>query len=156
MGTLAETLFRLTTWAQAQRLAGAEARVVITAWGWSVAWINVALVSFALITLLAPALQGRRFLVIQRAVARTPDGPVPENLHRLIQDPVLRASVQSALPLATGLLALMVLRPMLVEALLIMGIALLLGITSALPNWENSPHPDRLQPPASSTGNTSE
>jgi len=125
---------------------------VITAWGWSVAWINVALASFALITLLAPALQGRRFLAIQRAVARTPDGPVPVDLRRRIQDPVLRASVQSVLPLATGLLALMVLKPMLVEAVLIMVIALLLGIASALPNWRNTPLPDRLQPPVSSTG----
>jgi hypothetical protein len=127
---------------------------VVTVWGWTVAWINVALVSFALITLLAPALQGRRFLAIQRAVTRTPDGPVPEDLRRLIQDPVLRVSVQSVLPLATGLLALMALKPMLVEAILIMGIALLLGIATALPTWRNTGHPDRRHTPASSTGNT--
>lgn len=127
---------------------------VITAWGWSVAWINVALASFALITLLAPVLQGRRFLAIQRAVDRTPDGPVPEDLRRLIQDPVLQISVQSVLPLATGLLALMVLKPMLVGAILIMGIALLLGAISALPNWRSARRPDRTKSGGWSAGNT--
>ncbi len=125
---------------------------VITAWGWSVAWINVALASFALITLLAPALQGRRFLAIQRAVARTPDGPVPADLRRLIQDPVLRISVQSVLPLATGLLALMVLKPMLVGAILIMAIALLLGAASALPDWRKTRRPDQLKSSVSGGG----
>ncbi len=84
------------------------------------------------ITLAAPALQGRRMLVIQREVERAPDGSVPAELRRLIQDPVLQVSIQSVLPLATGLLALMVLKPSLVGALLIMGDALLFGVVSAL------------------------
>ncbi len=92
----------------------------------------MALISFALITLAAPALQGRRMLVIQREVERAPDGSVPAELRRLIQDPVLQVSIQSVLPLATGLLALMVLKPSLVGALLIMGDALLFGVVSAL------------------------
>jgi hypothetical protein len=71
---------------------------VVAAWGWSVGWIDVALISFALITLAAPALQGRRMLVIHREVGRTPDGPVPEELRQRIQDPVLRVSIQSVLP----------------------------------------------------------
>jgi hypothetical protein len=127
---------------------------IITAWGWSVAWINVALASFALITLLAPFLQGRRFLAIQRAVDHAPDGPVPDDLRRLIHDPVLQISVQSVLPLATGLLALMVLKPMLVGALLIMGIALLLGVASALPSWRNTRRPDPLESKVAGTENT--
>jgi len=121
---------------------------VVTLWGWSVAWINVALASFVLITLAAPALQGRRFLAIQRIVGRTPSGSVPEDLRLLIHDPILRVSVQSVLPLATGLLALMVLKPTLVGALLIMGIALLVGIASALPDWwsaRHTDHPHRTQ-----------
>jgi hypothetical protein len=108
---------------------------VVTAWGWSVGWINVALINFALITLAAPALQGRRILVIQREVGCTADGPVPEELRQRIQDPVLRVSIQSVLPLATGLLALMILKPSLVEAMLIMVSALLVGVLSALPPW---------------------
>jgi hypothetical protein len=113
---------------------------VVTAWGWSVPWINVALASFALITLAAPALQGRRFLAIHRIVGRISDGSVPEDLRGLIQDPVLRVSVQSVLPLATGLLALMVLKPALLGALLIMGVALLIGLISAIPTWWRTRH----------------
>ena len=117
---------------------------IITAWGWSVGWIDVALISFALITLAAPALQGRRMLVIQREVERAPDGPVPAELRRLIHDPVLRVSIQSVLPLATGLLALMVLKPSLVGALLIMGGALLFGVVSALTRWQGAPPIDHV------------
>jgi hypothetical protein len=106
---------------------------VVTAWGWAVPWIDVALISFALITFAAPALQGRRFLVIHRIIGQVPDGAAPEHLRLLIHDPILRVSVQTVLPLATGLLALMVLKPALVGALLIMGIALLVGIASAIP-----------------------
>jgi hypothetical protein len=127
---------------------------IVTSWGWSVAWINVALASFALITLAAPALQGRRFLAIQRAVGRAADGAVPENLRMQIQDPLLRVSVQSVLPLATGLLALRVLKPRLVEAVLIMGIALLVGIASALPDWWNTYRTDRVQRTVAHTANT--
>ncbi len=127
---------------------------VMTAWGWSVAWIDVALASFALITLAAPALQGRRFLAIQRAVDRTPDGPVPGDLRRLIHDPVLRVSVQSVLPLATGLLALMVLKPGLVGAVLIMGAALALGIASALLQLRSARHIGSAQRSVSRSGNT--
>ena len=110
------------------------------------AWIDVALASFALITLAAPTLQGRRFLAIHRIVAHTPDGAVPENLHRLIHDPVLRVSVQCVLPLATGLLALMALKPGLVGALVIMGVALLAGIATALPNGLRTWRPSRARP----------
>jgi hypothetical protein len=127
---------------------------VLIAWGWSVAWIDVALASFALITLAAPALQGRRFLAIQRAVSRTPDGPVPEDLRRRIHDPLLRVSVHSVLPLATGLLALMVLKPALVGAVLIMGAALLLGLASALLQLRSTRHTDRPQSSVSGTGDT--
>jgi hypothetical protein len=116
---------------------------VVAAWGWSEGWIDVALISFALITLAAPALQGRRMLVIHREVGRTPDGPVPEALRQLIQDPVLRVSIQSVLPLATGLLALMIVKPSLVGAVLIMASALLLGVLSALPHWQGPRDTDR-------------
>lgn len=127
---------------------------IITAWGWSVAWIDVALASFALITLAAPALQGRRFLAIHRIVAHTPDGAVPENLHRLIHDPVLRVSVQCVLPLATGLLALMALKPGLVEALVIMGVALLAGIATALLTWPRAHRALHAPVSGSRTGKT--
>jgi hypothetical protein len=127
---------------------------VVAAWGWSVGWIDVALISFALITLAAPALQGRRMLVIQREVGSTADGPVPEKLRQLIQDPVLRVSIHSVLPLATGLLALMILKPSLVGAVLIMGSALLLGVLSALPRWQGPRHTDHLQRTSVRTENT--
>jgi hypothetical protein len=117
---------------------------VVTAWGWSVGWIDVALISFALITLAAPALQGRRLLAIHREVGRTPDGPVPEALRARIEDPVLWASIHAVLPLATGLLALMVLKPSLVGAVLLMGSALLLGVLSVLPRWHTLRHTDHL------------
>src|SRR5262245_42161379 len=117
---------------------------VVTTWGWSVGWIDVALISFALITLAAPALQGRRMLVIQREVGRAPDGPVPEQLRGLIEDPVLRVSIQSVLPLGTGLLALMIFKPSLVGAVLMMGGAILLGVLSALPRWQGPRDTDHL------------
>lgn len=119
---------------------------IISAWGWSVAWIDVSLASFVLITLAAPFMQGRRLLMIHRIVARAPDGAVPEDLRRLIHDPVLRVSVQCVLPLATGLLALMALKPGLVGALVIMGVALLAGIATALPNGLRTWRPSRARP----------
>jgi hypothetical protein len=105
---------------------------VITAWGWSVAWIDVALATFVLITLAAPLLQGRRILAIARLIQQTPDGPVPTELHVLIEDPILQASVQTVPPVAVGLLALMTLRPSLIGALGIIGTALVVGIGATI------------------------
>jgi hypothetical protein len=104
-----------------------------TAWTWTTPWITTALIFFVLITLLAPSLQGRRLLAIRRMVRQTPDGPIPHALHMLIRDPILRASVQSVLPLTLGFLLLMTLKPALLGSLSIMIVALVAGILSGIP-----------------------
>jgi hypothetical protein len=70
-------------------------------------------------------------VIVAAACAR---GSAGGGTSALIHDPVLRVSVQCVLPLATGLLALMALKPGRVGALIIMGVTLLAGIATALPN----------------------
>ncbi len=103
-----------------------------TAWGFGTGWIDVAIISLVLIAPLGAALTVPRRLKIDRLARATPDGPVPENLARLIHDPILQTSVQTLLVLLLGIVFLMTTKPSLIGSIIVMLIALALGIVSSL------------------------
>jgi hypothetical protein len=96
------------------------------------AWIIVAFWSLVLLSVLAVALTGRRMAAIRRAVA-VEDGPVSPTLRHLLHHPLLWVAIKTRVAIALGIIFLMTVKPDLSGALLAMGIAIVLGLASALP-----------------------
>ncbi len=106
--------------------------MVASAWGFTTGWIDVALISLALIALCGAALIEPRRRAINRLAQETPDGPIPATLERLIHNPVLRTAVQTLAILLLGIVFLMTTKPSLIGSLIVMAVALALGLVSSL------------------------
>ena len=100
-------------------------------WG-GVAWILVTLGAIVLMIILGMAITGRRMAAIGQAAA-SEHGPVSPSLHHLLNQPVLWISLQTRVAMALGIVYLMVVKPGLVGSLVTMGVAIILGLASALP-----------------------
>ena len=105
--------------------------MMATAWG-GVAWIIVALGTLVLLVVLGLALTGPRMAAIGRSMTAE-NGPVSSTLHSLLHDPILWISMQTRAALALGIVFLMTVKPELGGALLTTGVAMVLGLASALP-----------------------
>jgi hypothetical protein len=107
----------------------------MTATVWSrAAWIGIALAAIILIVVLGMALTGRRMAAIGPAVAAE-RGSLSPTLRQRLRDPLLWASIQTRVAIALGIVFLMTVKPGLGGALLTIGLAVVLGIASALPAW---------------------
>ena len=104
--------------------------MMVTAWG-ATAWIAMSLGVIILGVVLTVALTGPRMAAIGRALA-TERGPVSHTLHNLANHPLLWVSIQTRIALALGIVLLKVVRPDLGGSLLVMGVAIVLGLGSAL------------------------
>jgi hypothetical protein len=96
------------------------------------AWVIVAFWSLVLLSILAVALSFRRMAAIGRAVTAE-IGPVSPALHRLLHHPLLWIAIQTRVAIALGIVFLMTVKPNLSGALLTIGVAIVLGLISALP-----------------------
>ena len=113
--------------------------MMATTWG-GAAWILVALAAVVVIAILGATLTGARMGRIGRA-AGTASGPISPELRNRLHDPVLRISVQTRGAMLFGIVFLMTIKPDLVGSLIVIGIALILGLASALPAWRRDrPH----------------
>jgi len=106
--------------------------MVASAWGFTTGWIDVALISLALIALCGAALIEPRRRAINRLAQETADGPIPATLERLIHNSVLRTAVQTLPLLLLGIVFLMTAKPSLIGSLIVMAVALALGLVSSL------------------------
>jgi hypothetical protein len=105
--------------------------MMATVWG-GVAWIMVTLGALVLMTLLWMVITRRRMAVIGRTV-NTERGPLFPSLRALLQDPVLWITMQTRVAIALGIVFLMTVKPDLGGSLLTIGVAIVLGLASALP-----------------------
>jgi hypothetical protein len=105
--------------------------MMATVWG-GVPWITVALGAIILLVVLGVALSGPRMAAIRRAVS-VEHGPVSATLHHLSHHPLLWISIQTRGAIALGIVFLMTVKPELSEALLTIGVAIVLGLAAALP-----------------------
>jgi hypothetical protein len=99
--------------------------------GW-LPWILVVLGALVLIIVLSVALTKARMVAIGQALAAQ-KGSVSPTFHNLVNHPVLWISIQTRLAIALGIIFLKIARPDLVGSLLTIGVAIVLGIASALP-----------------------
>jgi hypothetical protein len=96
------------------------------------AWIIVAFWSLVVLSVLAVTLSFRRMAAIGRAVTAE-TGPVSPTLRHLLCHPLLWIAIQTRVAIALGIVYLMTIKPELWAALLAMGVAIALGLASALP-----------------------
>jgi uncharacterized membrane protein len=106
--------------------------MTFTAWGLQTGWIVVALTSLVLVAPLGTALIEPRRRTIDRLAQAAPDGPLPVSLQQHTHDPMLLTALQTIAALLLGIVFLMIAKPALTPALLVMAIALVLGLASGL------------------------
>ena len=119
-------------------LLGPGLYLTATAWGWRVAWIDVALGALLAMVVVGSAVGGPRVAARARAAAEAPDGPVPAALRARLDDPVLWTLARVATALYLGIVFLMVVKPGLAGSLAALGAALALGLASAAPRWRGA------------------
>lgn len=105
--------------------------MMVTDWG-GVAWIFVSLGALVLVIVLSLALTGPRMAVIGQALA-TEKGAVSKTFHSLANHPLLWISIQTRVAIALGIVFLKTAKPDLGGSLLTIGVAIVLGLASALP-----------------------
>ena len=105
--------------------------MMITVWGW-VAWIYVTLGSLMLVIALSVALTKPRMVAIGQALAME-KRPLSQTIYSLVNQPILWISIQTRVAIALGIIFLKIAKPDLGGSLLTIGVAIVLGIASALP-----------------------
>jgi hypothetical protein len=107
------------------------AYMMVTVWR-GAPWLTVVVGSLVLLIALSAALTGPRMAAIGRALATGQDLATPI-FPGLARHPLLWLSIQTRVAIALGIVFLKVAKPDLGVSLLIIGIAIVLGLTSALP-----------------------
>jgi hypothetical protein len=117
----------------ASMLAVVISGVYMMATAWSrVAWLIVTVGSLVVVIVLALALSGPRMVAIGRALV-TEQGAVSQTFHRLTNHPLLWISIQTRVAITLGIVLLKTVKPDVSGSLLIIGVAIVLGLASALP-----------------------
>ncbi len=96
-------------------------------------WIIVTVGALVLVIALAQAVTAPRMAAIGRALFAG-KGTLTETFHSLVNNPLLRVSIQTRGAIALGIVFLKIARPDLGGSLLTVAVAILLGIASALPS----------------------
>jgi hypothetical protein len=105
--------------------------MMVTAWGGE-AWIIVTVGALVLMIALAQVLTAPRMMAIGRALANE-KAPLSQTFYSLANQPLLWISIQTRVAIALGIIFLKIAKPDLGGSLLTIGIAIVLGIASALP-----------------------
>ncbi len=100
-------------------------------WGF-VGWITVSLVSVFLIIVLNMAVTRPRMMAVGRTLAAD-KGTLSATFHSLANHPLLWFSIQSRVAIVLGITFLMIAKPDLTISVLTLGIAVALGLASAIP-----------------------
>ncbi len=105
--------------------------MMVTGWGGE-AWIIVTVGSLVLVIVLAQVVTAPRMAAIGQALA-TEKGPLSQTFYSLANHPLLWISIQTRVAIALGIVFLKTAQPDLGGSLLTIGVAIVLGLASALP-----------------------
>ncbi len=111
--------------------------MMVTAWG-AAGWIIVTIGALVLVIVLAQALTRPRMAAIGRSLFTTP-GRLAPTFHGLLNHPLLWVSIQTRAAIVLGIVFLKVAKPDLGGSLVTLGVAIVLGIASALPMTVRGP-----------------
>ena len=109
--------------------------MIVTYWGGK-PWIVVTMGSLILVIVVAQVLTAPRMAALGRALA-TEQGSLSQTFHSLVSDPTLWISIQTRVAVVYGIIFLKTAKPDLAGSLLAIGIAVVLGIASALPMFRH-------------------
>jgi MFS family permease len=109
--------------------------MALTAWGWQVGWTTIALASLILLMPPLGIMIEPRTRAMVTLAKEAPDGPLPAELDRRIHDPILGTALQTQVALVLGIVFLMTNKPEFMGALMVIGVALILGLISSIPLW---------------------
>jgi hypothetical protein len=104
--------------------------MVLNGVGW-VAWILVVIGALILIIVLSVALTKPRIAAIGQALSAE-QGPLSQTFHNLVNHPILWISIQTRIAIALDIVFLKIAEPALGGSLLTIGLAIVLGVVSAL------------------------
>ena len=82
-----------------------------TVWGLARDWVLVAIVAFALIAPIGPAIVGPRIERVMRKVSESPDGPLPPDANSRLADPILKVALLALLGDLVGIVFVMTIKP---------------------------------------------
>ena len=102
--------------------------MTLTVWG-GVAWIIVSIGALVLVIALSLVLTGPRMAALGRAVMTA---PTAQTFHRLASQPLLWISIQTRIAITLGIVFLKTAKPDWGGSLFAIGVAIVLGIASAL------------------------
>ena len=105
--------------------------MILTAWGGE-AWIMVTVGSLVLMIALAQVVTAPRMAALGRALA-TEKVPLSQAFHSLANQPLLWISLQTRVAIALGIVFLKIAKPDWGGSLITIGVAIVLGVASALP-----------------------
>ena len=105
--------------------------MLLTAWGW-VPWIVVVLGALVLEIVLFVVLAKPRMAAIEQALAGETEF-ISHTFHNLVNDPILWISIQTRVAIILGIVFLKIAKPNIIGSLVTIGLAIILGLASALP-----------------------
>jgi hypothetical protein len=105
--------------------------MIVRVWG-GVPWVIVTIGALALEIVLFVAVTGPRMAALERALG-TEKGPLSQTFHTLANHPLLWISMQARVAIALGIVFLKTAKPDLTGSLLTIGVAIVIGLASALP-----------------------
>ncbi len=102
--------------------------MTITTWGFTLAWLDAALVTLAALPIVGPSVNGRRLTLIRQTALADPDGLLSARLRAQTRDPVLVFWSRLAALLGWWMVFLMTLKPDLSGTLAALVVAVVLGV----------------------------
>lgn len=106
--------------------------LVITAWGWHVAWINLSLAALIIMLFMGPSINLRRLKAILKAVDAETTNTPSANLVNTVQDRLLWISVITMTAIAIAIVFLMTVKLAFIGSLVTFAIAVVLGYITSI------------------------
>lgn len=85
--------------------------LTITSYSFGTPFVVVGIVTLVAMAILGPAVQGKTWKAVEEAAHDLPDGPVPPDLRRLMENPAAWASTGGSVLGAVGVIAIMTMKP---------------------------------------------
>jgi hypothetical protein len=109
--------------------------MAITVWGERATWIIVATITFLLLAPFSALVIDPRLRALARAAAAVPDGPLPTVVAAQTRDPLVGIGLYTYVGVLLGIVFLMTVKPVLVESIVAMVVATIVGLAAGLLVW---------------------
>jgi hypothetical protein len=112
-------------------ILGGGLYMAITVWGFTLAWVDAALILVVAFSIIGQKVSGPRMAAIGKAAFTLPHGPLPASLRARTTDPVLVFVTRTTTLLGWGIVFLMTVKPDLLGTMATLGVTLVIGLCCA-------------------------